>query len=98
MGNHTMVHGNTKINMDNLGWCPLQERRSKLKIPLLFKITKDLSIVNKTDLTLTNSPRRPSCFFPRSEKDLSLLLLPLHYPPLELTASSHQKFSISLQF
>ena len=69
-GNRTMVHGNTKLNMDNLGWCPLQERRAKLKVTLLYKILNNLSIVNKSDLIPTNSPRRPYCFLvPHSSKD-----------------------------
>ena len=72
-GNRTMVHGNTKTNMINLGWCPLQERRAKLKVTLLYKIIHNLSIVDKSDLIPTNSPRRPFCFFvPRSEKDVHL--------------------------
>ena len=59
-----------KLNMNNLGWCPLQERRAKLKVTLLYKILNDLSIVNKTDLIPTNSPSRPYCFLvPHSSKD-----------------------------
>ena len=72
-GNRTMVHSNTKINMYNLGWCPLQKRRAKVKVTLLYKIIHDLAIIDKTDLIPTNSPRRAFYFFvPRSEKDVHL--------------------------
>ena len=59
---------------EQFGLVPLQERRAKLKVTLLFKIINDLSIVvDKTDLILTNSPRCPFCFFvPCSEKDVHL--------------------------
>ena len=36
-GNQTFEHGNTKFNMDTLGWYPLQERRAKFKL-ILYKI------------------------------------------------------------
>ena len=67
-GNRAMVHGNTKLNMNNLGWRPLQERRVKL-LSLFYKILNDLSIINKTDLIPTNSPRRPCFLVPHSSKD-----------------------------
>ena len=41
-GNHTREHGNTRKNMKSLGWQPLQERRAKLKVTMLFKIKEDL--------------------------------------------------------
>ena len=94
-----LVHGNTKINLNNLGWCPLQvqERRAKIKVTLLFKIIHNLSIVDKSDLISTNSLCRPFSFFvPRSEKDVQCsptFLLPFLYLTLELTASYHQKLT-----
>ena len=61
-GNRTLEHGNTKINMNTLGWHPLRERRAKLKLISFFKILHDHSFCNKSDLIPTNSPRRPNCF------------------------------------
>ena len=63
-GNQILEHGNTKLNMNSLGWYPLQERRAKLKLTFLYKIINNLSISNKSDLIPTNSPRRPFCFRP----------------------------------
>ena len=62
-GNHTLEHGNTKLNMDTLGWHPLQERRAKLKLTLFYKILNNLCLTDKSDLIPTNSPRRPFSFF-----------------------------------
>ena len=34
--NHTRQHGNTKKNMNSLGWSPLKFRRQKLKLTMFF--------------------------------------------------------------
>ena len=72
-GNHTFEHGNTKLNMDTLGWYPLQERRAKLKLTLFYKILNNLCFTDKSDLISTNSPRRAFRFLVlRSMKDQHL--------------------------
>ena len=55
-GNHKREHGNTEINMTNLGWSPLSERRSKIKLTMLFKIKSDLAHVPREDLII--NPRK----------------------------------------
>ena len=72
-GNHTREHGNTRKNMKSLGWQPLQERRAKLKVTMLFKIKEDLIEINKEDLIPSFSPRHPlNFFYPQSSKDCHL--------------------------
>ena len=71
--NQILEHENTKLNMNSLGWYPLQERRAKLKLTFFYKIINNLSISNKLDLIPTNSPRRLFFFrVPQSCRDLDL--------------------------
>ena len=37
-GNYKMEHGNTDKNMKSLGWSSLSQRRSKIKLTMLFKM------------------------------------------------------------
>jgi hypothetical protein len=71
---HILEHGNTKEkNMNSLGWLPLQERRSKIKVTMLYKIKNELVLANKDDLIQSSSPRRPLNFFiPQSKKNCHL--------------------------
>ena len=41
-GNQILEHGNTKLNMNSLGWYPMQERRAKLKLTFLYKIINSI--------------------------------------------------------
>ena len=41
-GNHSFEHGNTEKNMNSLGWQPLQERRAKIKVTMMYKILTNL--------------------------------------------------------
>ena len=68
--NHIFEHGNSKMNMDILGWYQaLQERRAKLKLILFYSI----KFSTTTSVSPTNpdySPRRPFSFLgPRSMKE-----------------------------
>ena len=40
--NYELKSGNTRINMENLGWVPLQERRARNKLNLLYKAKHSL--------------------------------------------------------
>jgi len=56
-GNHLRKHGNTAKNMKNLGWPPLRDRRSRLKLSMFYKIRNDFVCVPRKDL-IPNS-RKP---------------------------------------
>jgi hypothetical protein len=72
-GNHILEHGNTEKNMNSLGWLPLQERRSKIKVTMLYQIKNELVLANKDDLIQSSSTRRPLNFFiPQSKKNCHL--------------------------
>ena len=44
-GNHALIEGNTAKNMTTLGWVPLEERRARSKLLLLFKArTGDIDV------------------------------------------------------
>ena len=53
-GNYTFESGNTKINMQKLGWKPLEERRARIKLNILFKSRMGLIDI-PTDPLLTNN-------------------------------------------
>ena len=72
-GNRTFVHGQTKKNMESLQWCPLQERRSKNKLYMFYKIKNNLVHVPTDDLVPSVSSRHPNNFsVPRSRVDAHL--------------------------
>ena len=59
-GNHALIEGNTAINMTTLGWVPLEERRARSKLLLLFKArTGDIDIPID-DLILSSRANRNS--------------------------------------
>ena len=67
-GNRTFVHGQTKKNMESLQWCPLQERRSKNKLYMFYKIKNNLVHAPTDGLVPSASSRHPNNFsFPRSQ-------------------------------
>ena len=59
-GNHLREHGNTLKNMETLGWPPLIDRRTRLKISMLYKTTNNLICVPSKDLV--PNPRKPGTF------------------------------------
>ena len=59
-GNHLREHGNTIKNMETLGWSPLIDRRTRLKMSMLYKIINNLIFVHPTDLV--PNPRKPGTF------------------------------------
>ena len=70
-GNYTKEHGETNKNMETLGWPPLEERRAKIKLTMLFKIQKDLVHISKDELVSAN--RKPLNFLvPQSKVDAHL--------------------------
>ena len=70
-GNHIRQHGQTKKNMDSLGWSPLKFRRQKLKLTMFFKINSDMIYIPRDDL-VTN-PLKPSRYIiPSSSVDAHL--------------------------
>ena len=67
-GNYTKIHGETNKNMETLGWPPLEERRAKIKLNMLFKIKNDIVHISKDDLVSTY--RKPLNYFvPQSSED-----------------------------
>ena len=70
-GNYTKEHGETNKNVETLGWPPLEERRAKIKLTMLFKIQKDLVHISKDELVSAN--RKPLNFLvPQSKVDAHL--------------------------
>ena len=59
-GNHLREHGNTLKNMETLGWPPLIDRRTRLKMSMLYKTTNNLICVPSKDLV--PNPRKPGTF------------------------------------
>ena len=61
--NHALVEGNTAKNMASLNWVPLEERRARSKLFLLFKArsgdvdipTHDLQVSSRSNRTSTLS-------------------------------------------
>ena len=60
--NRTFATGNTDRNFSLLGWSPLQERRARLKVTMLFKIKNDLIEISKDNLSTTTNARRKHNF------------------------------------
>ena len=56
--NYTFTHGNTKINMQKLGWEPLEERRAKCKVSLLYKAQNRLIDMPTDFLALNDRKNR----------------------------------------
>ena len=72
-GNYTLRHGNTKQNMELLGWSPLQERRANIKLKMFYKIRSESVFAPLDDLIPLNTPRRPLNYFvPQSLTDTHL--------------------------
>ena len=70
-GNQVREHGNTDKNMKTLGWPTLKDRRSKLKLIMLYKINSDLIHIPRDELVV--NPRKPSNFLvPSSSVDSHL--------------------------
>ena len=67
-GSYSMEHGSTNRNMKALGWTPLETRRAKIKLIMLFKINSLSIHVPRDDLIL--NPRKPHNFIvPQSSVD-----------------------------
>ena len=67
--NYTRTEGNTKKNMDFLGWPPLRERRAKTKLLLLYKSINGLIHIPIENLTFRSSNTRSknlNLFIPQS--------------------------------
>ena len=70
-GNRKFAHGNTARNYSLLDWSPLQERRSKLKATMMFKIKNNLIEISKNRLLPSPTPRRQLNFqVPHSKLEL----------------------------
>ena len=69
-GNYKMVHGNTDRNMKSLGWSSLSQRRSKIKLIMLFKIRTNQVHIPPEELELIENTRKPlNYFIPQSSVD-----------------------------
>ena len=84
-GNYKMEHGNTDKNMKSLGWSSLSQRRSKIKLTMLFKIRTNKVHIPPEEL-IENSRKPLNYFIPQSSVDCHLHSYPQHYPSLELTS------------
>ena len=70
-GNNIREHGNTEKNMKLLGWPPLADRRSKIKLSMLYKINNNLIHIPRDDLK--PNPRKPFKYLlPQSSVDSHL--------------------------
>ena len=85
-GNHKREHGNTNKNMTILGWPPLLERRSKIKLTMLYKIKSDLAHIPREDLRQNPRKKKTTLFllllltltsFPSSQVLFAYGILPL---------------------
>jgi len=66
-GNHLREHGNTAKNMENLGWPPLSNRKSRLKSSMFYnKIRNDLICI-PCEESIPN-PRKPDQYVYPSSK------------------------------
>ena len=59
-GNHCRETGNTKINMCQLGWQPLEERRARIKLNTFFKGREKLMEIPLNHLTFKPNGTRGS--------------------------------------
>ena len=57
-GNYKYETGNTRLNMQKLGWDPLEERRAKAKVGMLYKARNDLIEIPKSDLYVNTRGNR----------------------------------------
>ena len=64
----TRTRKHPKKNMDNLGWPPLIERRSRNKVSMLYKIRTDQICIPSEDLRF-NARRQDSYYVPYSSVD-----------------------------
>ena len=70
-GNYKREHGNTNKNMETLGWPPLSERRSKIKLTMMYKINSNLIHIPCDELI--HNPRKNDKFLiPSSSVDAHL--------------------------
>ena len=70
-GNYTRLHGNTRKNLESLGWPSLETRRKRLKLTMLFKINSNLIHIPSEDLK--TNPRKPlNYLIPSSSVDSHL--------------------------
>ena len=69
-----LVPGNSKINLDKLGWKPLEERRAAIKLKLFFKARLGLVDIPMHELhTNTRATRRQGTYaIPTSSVDSHL--------------------------
>ena len=94
-GNYRMETGNTRVNMNKLGWKPLQERRAGIKLNFFFKARMGLMDIPFDHLNINNnnSRRKGTYAIPTSNVDSHLYSF---YPntirlcPPELTAGISQ--------
>ena len=56
--NYILEHGNTKLNMQKLGWEPLEERRAKNKLHFLYKAYHNLIDISLGGLSVNGRTRR----------------------------------------
>ena len=77
-GNHTLTHGNTKKNLDSLGWPSLETRRARAKLYLLFKAKSNAIELPLDDLVWKVEP-------PKTRRSS-----PLKFPILDSTINSHK--------
>merc|ERR1712121_464100 len=65
-----MIHSNTDKDMTSLGWSPLSQRRSKIKLTMLFKIRTNQVHITPEELDLIQNIRKPLNYFvPQSSVD-----------------------------
>ena len=77
-GNHTLTHGNTKKNLDSLGWPSLETRRARAKLYLLFKAKSNAIELPLDDLVWKVEP-------PKTRRSS-----PLNFPIPDSTINSHK--------
>ena len=63
-GNHLREHGQTLKNMETLGWPPLNQRRSKAKLSMLYRIRNDLISIPDDHLVTNLRDSRPDSYIP----------------------------------
>ena len=57
-GNYNLENGNTKMNMQKLAWEPLEERRAKNKVVMLFKARQNQISIPTNDLVFNTRGNR----------------------------------------
>jgi len=74
-GNYSFVPGETKVNMDTLGWKPLEERRAAIKLNIFFKAKLglvDIPLNHISTNSKLNSRRQGTHAIPASNVDSHL--------------------------